>query len=154
MAVSTGMSVQVIDQTGRLRTSHSTSARRGWYPPPMAKTFFVLDGHYQIYRSFYGLPQRLTSPTGEPTGATHVFGQMLFNLLRERKPDYLAMAMDVSDETVFRCDVDPAYKSQSRARAGRSACTGGSDRQDCYGARDPDPAHGWGSRRTTVMATC
>ncbi|UCE61296.1 MAG: DNA polymerase I [Phycisphaerales bacterium] len=77
----------------------------------MAKTFYILDGHYQIYRAFYGLPQSLTSPTGEPTGATHVFCTMLFGLIRERKPDYLAVAMDVSDETVFRCEIDPHYKA-------------------------------------------
>ncbi len=77
----------------------------------MAKTFYILDGHYQIYRAFYGLPQRLSSPTGEPTGATHVFCQMLFNLLRDRKPDYFAMAMDVSDKTVFRCEIDENYKA-------------------------------------------
>ena len=77
----------------------------------MTQSFYILDGHYQIYRAFYGLPQSLTSPSGEPTGATHVFCTMLFALLRERKPDYLAVAMDVSDETVFRRDLDGAYKA-------------------------------------------
>jgi len=77
----------------------------------MARSFYVLDGHYQIYRAFYGLPQSLTSPSGEPTGATHVFCAMLFALLRGRRPDYVAVAMDVSDETVFRRDLDRAYKA-------------------------------------------
>ncbi len=77
----------------------------------MAKTLYVLDGHYQIYRAFYGLPQQLTSPTGEPTGATHIFCSMLFNLIRSRKPDYIAVAMDVSDKTVFRCSLDENYKA-------------------------------------------
>jgi DNA polymerase-1 len=77
----------------------------------MAKTLYILDGHYQIYRAFYGLPQRLSSPTGEPTGAIHVFCQMLFNLIRNKRPDYLIMAMDVSDETVFRRELDENYKA-------------------------------------------
>jgi DNA polymerase-1 len=77
----------------------------------MPKTLYLLDGHYQIYRAFYGLPQQLSSPTGEPTGATHVFCSMLFGLIRKRRPDYLAMVMDVSDETVFRRDLDPNYKA-------------------------------------------
>jgi DNA polymerase-1 len=77
----------------------------------MAKTLYLIDGHYQIYRAFYGLPDRLTSPTGEPTGAVHVFCMMLAGLIRQRKPDHLAMAMDVSDETVFRRDIDPDYKA-------------------------------------------
>ena len=78
----------------------------------MARTLYLLDGHYQIYRAFYGLPQPLTSPTGEPTGATHVFCGMLFSLIRERRPDYLAVVLDVSDETVFRRELDASYKAQ------------------------------------------
>lgn len=78
----------------------------------MSKTLYLLDGHYQIYRAFYGLPQPLSSPSGEPTGATHVFCSMLFSLIQKRRPDYLAMVMDVSDETVFRREVDPNYKAQ------------------------------------------
>ncbi len=77
----------------------------------MPKTLYLLDGHYQIYRAFYGLPQQLSSPSGEPTGATHVFCSMLFGLIQKRRPDYLAMVMDVSDETVFRRDLDPNYKA-------------------------------------------
>lgn len=77
----------------------------------MAKSLYLIDGHYQIYRAFYGLSQPLTSPTGEPTAATHVFFSMLFSLIRNRRPDYLAMVMDVSDETVFRKDIDANYKA-------------------------------------------
>src|SRR5574342_588783 len=39
----------------------------------MSKTLYLLDGHYQIYRSFYGLQQPLSSPKGEPTGATQIY---------------------------------------------------------------------------------
>jgi len=77
----------------------------------MPPSFYILDGHAQIYRAFYAPFRDLTSPSGEPTRATHVFCQMLFNLLRGRRPDYLAMAMDVSDATVFRCHLHPDYKA-------------------------------------------
>ncbi|MCH8252549.1 MAG: DNA polymerase I, partial [Planctomycetes bacterium] len=77
----------------------------------MAKTFYVIDGHYQIYRAYHAFPEELTSPTGEPTRATHVFCEILFNLIRDRQPDFLAITLDVSDETVFRCDIDPEYKA-------------------------------------------
>ena len=42
----------------------------------MSKTFYVIDGHYMVYRAFFGMPQQLTSPAGEPTGATHGFCMM------------------------------------------------------------------------------
>ncbi|MBI4718895.1 MAG: DNA polymerase I [Planctomycetes bacterium] len=77
----------------------------------MAGSLYILDGHAQIYRAFYAPFRDLTSPTGEPTRATHVFCQMLFNLLRQRRPDYLAMALDVGDETVFRRTLDANYKA-------------------------------------------
>lgn len=76
-----------------------------------SKTLYLIDGHSQIYRAYYAPFGNLTSPTGEPTRAVHVFTQMILNLLRDRKPDYLAMTMDVSDQTVFRVQVDPEYKA-------------------------------------------
>ena len=88
----------------------------------MTKTLYLLDGHYQIHRAFHAplgdLRARggqLSSPAGEPTQATYIFCRILFNLIRDRKPDYLAVAFDVSDETVFRRDLDPSYKANREA---------------------------------------
>ncbi len=77
----------------------------------MPKSFYIIDGHAQIYRAFYAPFRDLTSPTGEPTRATFVFCQMLLNLLEQKKPDYIALTLDVSDETVFRREIDPEYKA-------------------------------------------
>src|SRR5947207_10404720 len=76
------------------------------------KSLYLLDGHYQIYRSYYApFAQQLKAPSGEPTKATHVFMQMLITLLRQRRPDYVVMVMDVSDETVFRASLVTDYKA-------------------------------------------
>lgn len=77
----------------------------------MPKSFYIIDGHAQIFRAFFAPFRDLTSPTGEPTKAVHVFCSMLFNLIKQRKPDYLAMAMDVSDKSVFRTKLYPEYKA-------------------------------------------
>ena len=82
------------------------------YHARMPRSFYIIDGHAQIYRAYYAPFGNLTAPTGEPTRATHVFCQMLLNLVRDRQPYYLAMVMDVSDETVFRKDIYPEYKAQ------------------------------------------
>ncbi len=79
------------------------------------KTLYLIDGHAQIYRAYYAPFGALSSPTGEPTRAVHVFTQMVLNLLRDRRPDYLAMVMDVSDRTVFRVQIDPDYKANRDA---------------------------------------
>ncbi|MHC4799339.1 MAG: 5'-3' exonuclease H3TH domain-containing protein, partial [Planctomycetota bacterium] len=76
----------------------------------MAERFFIIDGLSQIFRSYYAPFQALSSPSGEPTRATYVFTNMLLQLIREQKPDYLAMAMDSAEE-VFRLEVDPEYKA-------------------------------------------
>jgi DNA polymerase-1 len=77
----------------------------------MAKTFYIIDGHAQIYRAYFAPFRDLTSPTGEPTRATYVFTQMLLNLVNQRKPDYLAMVIDSGDDTVFRKDIFKDYKA-------------------------------------------
>ena len=80
----------------------------------MAKTLYVIDGHAQIYRAFYAPFGELSSPTGEPTRATHVFCRMFFNLIRDRRPDYLAMTLDpppAAEKSIFRYEIDEAYKA-------------------------------------------
>ncbi len=84
---------------------------------PKAKSFYIIDGHAHIYRSYFAPFRDLTSPvTGEPTKATFVFTQMLLNLVETRKPDYLAMVIDSGDETVFRKAIYPEYKANRQSR--------------------------------------
>jgi DNA polymerase-1 len=75
------------------------------------KTLYLIDGHSQIFRAYYAPFNLLTSPSGEPIKATLIFTQMLLAILRERKPDYLALTMDVSDSTTKRAAVYEEYKS-------------------------------------------
>lgn len=77
----------------------------------MAKRFFIIDGHSQIYRAFFAPFRDLTSPSGEPTKATFVFSQMLLNLIDKHKPDYLAMALDSPVSTLERRAAYTDYKA-------------------------------------------
>lgn len=82
------------------------------YRPGMSRrTFFIIDGHAQIYRCYYAPFRPLTAPSGEPTKATFLFMQMVLSLLRDKRPDFLAVALDHGDETVFRVQIDPTYKA-------------------------------------------
>lgn len=74
-------------------------------------SFYIIDGHAHIFRSYFAPFRDLSSPTGEPTKATFVFTQMMLNLAEQRKPDYLAVVIDHGDETVFRKDIYPEYKA-------------------------------------------
>lgn len=76
----------------------------------MPKTFYLIDGHSQIFRAYYAPFPPLTAPSGEPVKATMLFAQMVLAILRERKPDYLAMALDVEASTTERARAFPEYK--------------------------------------------
>lgn len=76
----------------------------------MPRTLYIIDGHAQIYRAYYAPFGNLSAPSGEPTRATHVFYQMLINLVRDRKPDYLAMVLDSDEDKLERKRIYPAYK--------------------------------------------
>jgi len=76
----------------------------------MAETLYIIDGHSQIYRAYYAPFRDLTSPTGEPTRATYVFSSMLLRFIADRRPKYLAMAIDGPAEKLLRRKVYPDYK--------------------------------------------
>src|SRR5690606_10975452 len=75
------------------------------------KTFYVIDGHAQLFRAYYAPFRDLTAPNGEPVKAVYVFTQLLINLLRNVRPDYLAIAFDVSDSTTLRKGDFADYKA-------------------------------------------
>ncbi len=81
----------------------------------MTQRFFLIDGLSQIFRCYYAPFRSLNSPSGEPTRATYVFSNMLLQLIREQKPDFLAVAMDSDQGPVFREAIDPQYKAQRDA---------------------------------------
>jgi len=70
----------------------------------------LIDGHSLAFRAFHALPLTLTAPDGELTNAVFGFTSMLLNVLREHRPEYVAVAFDVGK--TFRHDRFPAYKGQ------------------------------------------
>lgn len=77
------------------------------------KTLYLIDGHAQFFRAYYAIRGGMSSPvTGEPTHLTFGFVGMLLKLLRDYRPDYLAVAIDVSgDKGTFRSELYPEYKA-------------------------------------------
>jgi DNA polymerase I len=58
----------------------------------------LVDGSNYLYRAFYAIPA-LTNSKGFPTNAIYGFTNMLLKLLRENKPDYIAVVFDVKGPT-------------------------------------------------------
>lgn len=77
----------------------------------MSRTCYIIDGHAQIYRAYFAPFGNLSSPTGEPVRATHVFCQMIVGLVRDRRPDYLVMTLDGPEDKLHRKRIYPEYKA-------------------------------------------
>ena len=71
----------------------------------------ALDGNSLAYRAFFALPEDMTNASGQSTNAVYGFTTMLFNLLKEHKPDGIAVVFDRPEPT-FRHEAIPEYKAQ------------------------------------------
>lgn len=74
----------------------------------MAEKIMLIDGNSIINRAFYGVPL-LTNAEGRYTNAVYGFFNILFKLLDEDQPDYLAVAFDMHAPT-FRHKTFDGYK--------------------------------------------
>ena len=72
------------------------------------KKILLVDGHSIANRAFYGIPL-LTNKEGEYTNAVYGFINILISVIEEEKPDYVAVAFDLSAPT-FRHVMFEQYK--------------------------------------------
>lgn len=79
----------------------------------MDKKIVLIDGHSILNRAFYGLPD-LTTSKGEHTNAILGFLNILYKILDEEKPGYLAVAFDTHHPT-FRHEMFTEYKGTRKA---------------------------------------
>ncbi|MDA8130441.1 MAG: DNA polymerase I [Elusimicrobia bacterium] len=73
------------------------------------KRVYIIDAHAFLHRSYHALPKFSTSK-GEEVGALFGFTRLLLKILRERKPEYLAVCFDSKGGT-FRDDLYGDYKA-------------------------------------------
>ena len=74
----------------------------------------LLDGNSLTYRAFFALPSDLATASGQVTNAVYGFTSMLINLLRDHRPDRVAVAFDRPEPT-FRHELIEDYKAQREA---------------------------------------
>lgn len=76
------------------------------------KKLVILDGNALIHRAFHALPE-LKTKQGKLVNAVYGFTSILFNVIQELKPDYLAATFDLAGPT-FR---DLEYQEYKAKRA-------------------------------------
>ena len=79
----------------------------------MSEKIVLIDGHSILNRAFYGIPL-LTNSEGLHTNAVYGFLNIMFKVLEEEQPQYLAVAFDVHAPT-FRHERYAAYKGTRHA---------------------------------------
>jgi DNA polymerase-1 len=81
---------------------------------PHPTKFILVDGHSLAFRSYFafakGRDGGLRTSTGIPTSVTYGFLKALLEVVEAEKPEYLAIAFDLSAPT-FRHDADETYKA-------------------------------------------
>ena len=78
----------------------------------MAEKIMLIDGNSIVNRAFYGVPL-LTNNEGRYTNGVYGFLNIMFKLLDEEHPDYLAVAFDLKAPT-FRHKTFDGYKGNRK----------------------------------------
>lgn len=74
-------------------------------------TLMLLDSASLWYRAYYGMPDTLLSPTGEPVNAVKGFLDMAARLIQRYKPDRFVAALDGDWRPSWRVELFPGYKA-------------------------------------------
>ncbi|MCI5223359.1 MAG: DNA polymerase I, partial [Candidatus Electrothrix sp. AR4] len=77
--------------------------------PTKKKEVYLIDGSAYIYRAYHAI-RPLSNNSGLPTHAVYGFTTILRRLLREKQPEYLAIAFDTKGP-VFRHQISADYKA-------------------------------------------
>ena len=103
--------------------------------PKKKPTLYLIDGSNNLYRSYYAI-RGLTNSQGLATNAVYGFIQMLRKLLKEHKPDAVAVAFDVRGKT-FRHEQFEDYKKERKPMPDDLAVQVPFVREVCEGFRIP-----------------
>jgi DNA polymerase-1 len=77
------------------------------------KQLYLIDGSSYIYRAYYAI-RHLSNSKGMATNAIYGFTNMLLKIIRENRPDQLAVIFDSKGPT-FRKDIYSEYKANRSA---------------------------------------
>jgi DNA polymerase-1 len=77
------------------------------------KRLFLVDGANCFFRAYYAI-RPLSTSRGLPTNALYGFAQMLLKLIRDERPDFIAVCFDTKEPT-FRDGIYADYKANRKA---------------------------------------
>ncbi|MFT3900157.1 MAG: 5'-3' exonuclease [Gordonia sp. (in: high G+C Gram-positive bacteria)] len=84
----------------------------------------LLDGASLWFRSFYAIPEKVTSPDGRPVNAVRGFLDTISSLVTAHRPSRLVVCLDLDWRPAFRTDLIPSYKAHRVAQAAPAGAGG------------------------------
>ena len=81
-------------------------------------TLMLIDSASLWYRAYYGMPDTLLSPKGEPINAVRGFIDMTARLINSYRPDRLAICLDGDWRPSWRVELFPEYKTNRLDESG------------------------------------
>ena len=81
-------------------------------------TLMLIDSASLWYRAYYGMPDTLLSPKGEPINAVKGFIDMTARLVNTYRPDRIALCLDGDWRPSWRVELFPEYKTNRLDESG------------------------------------
>ncbi len=82
-----------------------------------APRLMLLDSASLYFRAYFGVPDTLRSPQGEPVNAVRGLLDFIARLVHDHRPDQLVACMDADWRPQWRVDLIPSYKTHRVAEA-------------------------------------
>nr|WP_257019235.1 5'-3' exonuclease [Streptomyces sp. TLI_235] len=80
-----------------------------------APRLMLLDTASLYFRAYFGVPESLKSPQGEPVNAVRGLLDFISRLVQDHRPDQLVACMDADWRPQWRVDLIPTYKTHRLA---------------------------------------
>ncbi len=72
---------------------------------------YLIDSSIYIFRAWHVYDDSITDIDGNPTNAVYGFTEFLYQLIQQKKPEYIACAFDAHQTDSYRREIFPEYKA-------------------------------------------
>lgn len=72
---------------------------------------YLIDSSIYIFRAWFVYDDSITDSNGNPSNAVFGFSDFLYQLIRQKKPEFIACAFDSSQKDSYRKGLYPEYKA-------------------------------------------
>lgn len=72
---------------------------------------YLIDSSIYIFRAWYVYDDAITDSRGNPSNAVFGFSDFLYQLIRQKQPQFIACAFDASQKASYRKELYPEYKA-------------------------------------------